>query len=57
MVRSITGNLIHFEKMGYPTEYFKEVLESKNRKLAGPTAPSTGLFLHEVKFDGIRRAP
>lgn len=57
MVRSITGTLIHFEKMGYPTEYFKEVLESRDRKLAGPTAPSTGLFLHEVKFDGIRRAP
>ena len=57
MVRSITGSLIHFEKQGYPVEYFKEVLEAKNRKLAGPTAPSTGLFLYQVKFDGIRRAP
>ena len=43
--------------MGYSPEYFKEVLDSKDRKLAGPTAPATGLFLHEVKFDGIRRAP
>ena len=57
LVRSITGTLIHFEKMGFPPEYFKEVLDAKDRKLAGPTAPPTGLFLHEVKFDGIRRAP
>lgn len=57
MVRSITGTLIYLEKMGYPVEYFKEILDSKDRKKAGPTAPATGLFLYEVKFDGIRRAP
>ena len=57
MVRSITGTIIHLEKAGYPPEYFKEILDKKNRKLAGPTAPSQGLFLHQVKFDGIRRAP
>ena len=33
------------------------ILDKKDRKLVGPTAPSQGLFLHEVKFDGIRRAP
>lgn len=57
MVRSITGTLIYLEKMGFSPEYFKEILDKKDRKLAGPTAPATGLFLHEVKFDGIRRAP
>ena len=55
MVRSLTGSLIHFEKMGKSPEYFKQVLESCDRKKAGPTAPATGLFLYEIKFDGIRR--
>ncbi|MBR0031274.1 MAG: tRNA pseudouridine(38-40) synthase TruA [Treponema sp.] len=55
MVRSITGSLIFFEKSGKDASYFKEILESKDRKKAGPTAPSTGLFLWSVSFDGIRR--
>ncbi len=55
MVRSITGSLIHFERMGKEAEYFKTVLESKDRKFAGPTAPAQGLFLYKIKFDGIRR--
>ena len=55
MVRSITGSLIFFEKSGKSPEYFKEVLDSKNRKLAGPTAPPTGLFLYSISFEGERR--
>ncbi|MBQ4378086.1 MAG: tRNA pseudouridine(38-40) synthase TruA [Treponema sp.] len=55
MVRSLTGTLIFFEKSGKSPDYFKEVLESKNRKKAGPTAPPTGLFLYDISFDGERR--
>lgn len=55
MVRSLTGTLIAFEKAGKDADYFKYVLESKNRKLAGATAPAQGLFLWNVAFDGIRR--
>lgn len=55
MVRSITGSLIAFEKAGRDGDYFKKVLESKNRKMAGATAPAEGLFLWNVAFDGIRR--
>ncbi len=55
MVRSITGSLIHFERMGKDAEYFKSVVQSHDRKKAGPTAPAKGLFLYEIKFDGIRR--
>lgn len=55
MVRSITGSLIFFEKGNKPADYFKEVLESKDRSKAGPTAPSQGLFLWSVGFDGTRR--
>ncbi|WP_407425480.1 tRNA pseudouridine(38-40) synthase TruA [Treponema sp.] len=55
MVRSITGSLIHFEKSGKEPEYFKEVLDSCDRKKAGPTAPPTGLFLYKISFEGERR--
>lgn len=55
MVRSITGSLIQFEKAGKDASYFKEVLESHDRKRAGVTAPATGLFLWNIAFDGIRR--
>ncbi len=55
MVRSLTGSLIFFEKSGKEPEYFKEVLDSRNRKMAGPTAPPTGLFLYSVSFEGERR--
>ncbi|MCR4821435.1 MAG: tRNA pseudouridine(38-40) synthase TruA [Treponema sp.] len=55
MVRSLTGSLIHFEKSGKDPAYFKKVLDAKDRKLAGPTAPPTGLFLYSVSFEGERR--
>ncbi len=55
MVRSITGSLIHFEKAGKDAAYFEKVIKSRDRKMAGPTAPAKGLFLYEIKFDGIRR--
>lgn len=55
MVRSITGSLIHFERLGKDATFFKEVVESHDRKKAGPTAPAKGLFLQEIKFDGVRR--
>lgn len=55
MVRSITGTLIEFEHKNKSPDDFKNVLESLNRKNAGITAPPQGLFLWEIKFDGIRR--
>lgn len=55
MVRSITGTLIHLEKNGKTAESFRRIVESRDRKAAGPTAPARGLFLHEVKFSGVRR--
>ncbi len=55
MVRSLTGTLIDFDRTGKPVEYFKEVLFAKDRSLAGPTAPPTGLFLYDIAYDGVRR--
>ena len=55
MVRSLVGTLVFFEKTGKNPEYFKNALDSCDRKKAGPTAPPTGLFLYSVSFDGERR--
>ncbi|MBO7639804.1 MAG: tRNA pseudouridine(38-40) synthase TruA, partial [Treponema sp.] len=55
MVRSLTGTLITLEREGKKAYDFKEILESRQRSKALLTAPPTGLFLWEVKFDGIRR--
>ena len=55
MVRSIVGSLIYYEAQGKDATFFKEILEKKDRSLAGPTAPPQGLFLWNVSFSGQRR--
>lgn len=55
MVRSLVGTLIDFERNKKGAQDFKAALEARDRKMAGPTAPPQGLFLWQVKFDGIRR--
>lgn len=57
MVRSLTGSLLYYEKKGFGKKEFTEILNAKDRSLAGPTAPAQGLFLWSVSFDGIRRGP
>lgn len=55
MVRTLTGTLINLDKTNAPFDSMKKILEAKDRTKAGVTAPPTGLFLYEIKFDGIRR--
>ena len=50
MVRSITGTLVYLEERGAGAEEFLRILESRERKLAGPTAPGNGLFLWDVRY-------
>jgi tRNA pseudouridine38-40 synthase len=50
MVRSIVGTLIRFEEKKLSPDYLLEVIESRNRKLTGPTAPAAGLFLWRIEF-------
>ena len=57
MIRSIVGTLVFFEKSRSPLTRFKEALEAKDRKKAGPTAPPQGLFLWSVSYTGTRRHP
>jgi tRNA pseudouridine38-40 synthase len=50
MVRAIVGTLVDVGKGKITAEEFEKVLEAKDRKKAGPTAPARGLFLKEVKY-------
>ncbi|SHG95316.1 tRNA pseudouridine(38-40) synthase TruA [Tepidibacter thalassicus] len=50
MVRIIVGTLIEVGLKNIQPEYVNHILLSKDRKLAGPTAPAKGLYLLEVKY-------
>lgn len=51
MVRNIVGTLAQVGRHRQPVSWVKEVLEAKNRVVAGQTAPACGLFLMWVKYD------
>ncbi len=50
MVRNIAGTLIEIGKGKFPPESLKKILQSKDRKTAGPTALACGLCLMKVKY-------
>lgn len=52
MVRIIAGTLIRVGGGYYPPEHVKEILEGKNRELAGETARPEGLTLVEIRYPG-----
>lgn len=51
MVRLIAGTLIRVGIKQCPPEYIKEILMAKNRKMAGPKAPSLGLTLVSIEYE------
>lgn len=51
MVRIIVGTLIRVGRGFYEPEKVKEILEVKDRKAAGVTAPAHGLMLMEIKYE------
>lgn len=51
MVRTIVGTLIEIGRGKIPEEDMETILNARNRKLAGPTAPARGLCLMEVKYE------
>ena len=50
MARNIVGTLIEIGRGKLPAGSLPHILKSKDRKLAGPTAPACGLTLLEVKY-------
>ena len=50
MVRTIVGTLVLVGTGKITVDGFSEILESKERERAGPTAPAKGLFLRKIKY-------
>lgn len=50
MVRGIVGTLLDVGRGRYPPAWVSEVLDSRDRARAGPTAPAAGLFLVGVEY-------
>jgi tRNA pseudouridine38-40 synthase len=51
MVRSIVGTLVEIGRGKWPAESMAQILASRSRALAGPTAPPAGLFLVRVVYE------
>ena len=56
MVRIIVGTLVEIGRGRRPVEWVDEVLASRDRARAGPTAPAEGLLLAGVEYDAEVRA-
>ena len=50
MVRIMTGTLLAVQQGRFVPEDIPKIIEGKNRKLAGPTAPACGLYLEKVFY-------
>ena len=50
MVRNIVGTVVDVGLEKITSNDFREILLSKDRSMAGVTAPPQGLFLMEVKY-------
>jgi tRNA pseudouridine38-40 synthase len=53
MVRAIAGTLVDIGRGRRPHDAMREVLASRDRGRAGPTAPPWGLFLVGVEYDDL----
>ena len=50
MVRNIVGTLLEVQSERDPQAAMRRILESRERRLAGPTAPAAGLYLCRVEY-------
>ena len=53
MVRIIAGTLIEVGRGKYPPEKVQQILDGRNRNLAGPTAPAHGLTLVKIEYENF----
>ena len=51
MVRNIVGTLVEVGRGKRSPDWITDVIEAKNRDVAGPTAPPQGLFLKRVDYN------
>lgn len=52
-VRSMVGTMLQLGENSEPAEQFKLRLESRDRRMAGRTAPPGGLYLYRITYDPI----
>jgi len=57
MVRIIVGTLINVGLQAYSPDHVKEILEQKDRLVAGPKAPAHGLTLKGIEFPDLLELP
>lgn len=50
-IRIMVGTLKIFGVKDINPKYMEQIISSKNRSLAGPTAPSCGLYLHSINYN------
>jgi tRNA pseudouridine38-40 synthase len=50
MVRNLVGTFVLVGKGRLDRQHLKRILEARNRSLAGPTAPASGLYLVSVEY-------
>ncbi|TNF54117.1 tRNA pseudouridine(38-40) synthase TruA [bacterium] len=50
MARNIVGTLVEVGRGKVPAQEMKRIMESKDRKCAGQTAPAQGLFLEKIVY-------
>jgi tRNA pseudouridine38-40 synthase len=50
MVRNIVGTLMDVQREPDPEGCMRRILESRDRRRAGPTAPASGLYLWRVEY-------
>jgi tRNA pseudouridine38-40 synthase len=50
MVRNIVGTLVEAQREADPEGAMRRILESRDRRLAGPTTPASGLYLWRVEY-------
>gem|GEM_PF-5469361 len=49
-IRIMVGTIQQIIARNQPPETILEILEKKDRKIAGPTAPASGLFLEKIEY-------
>jgi tRNA pseudouridine38-40 synthase len=57
MVRNIVGTLLEVQSGSDPAGAMKRILESRDRRLAGATAPAAGLYLWRVEYPPAHGIP
>jgi len=57
MVRNIVGTLLEVQSGNDPERAMKRILESRDRRLAGATAPAAGLYLWRVEYPSAHPIP